>query len=223
MTRVPPIRLVLVGAQAPFGPEIARRLAGAGHQVLALDAPGLAGWLAQTEDRSAVSALVVNVPVARSALRFDAVDDAAFAQALQTQLVDVVQLTQAVLPRMHAGARIVFVGGRGHLGAWGGAHQMAAGAALVAMARSMALELAPDGIRVNMVAAEFVGDRGDTPTLRAGIAHAVEFLCAPELGITGETLLIDGQAALRMSESRNAGDPPMPASPVSGTAGHAPP
>jgi NAD(P)-dependent dehydrogenase (short-subunit alcohol dehydrogenase family) len=73
----------------------------------------------------------------------------------------------------------------------------------------MALELAADGIRVNMVAAEFAQDRGDTPRLRAGIAHAVEFLCAPELGLSGETLLIDGNAALRMSEARN----PYPVTP----------
>lgn len=223
MTHAADSCVVLVGAEAPFGADISRRLTGAGHRVLPLDAPSLARWLARTDATDTVQALVVNAPVARSALRFDAVDDAAFAQALQTQLVDAVQVTQAVLPRMHAGARIVFVGGRGHLGAWGGVHRMAASAALVAMARSMALELAPDGIRVNMVAAEFVGDRADTPALRAGIAHAVEFLCAPELGISGETLLIDGQAALRMSESRNAGDPPMPASTVSGIAGHAPP
>ena len=196
--------LVLVGAQAPFGAEIAQRLARGNTPVLPLDGPALAAWLAEPDHATkTVDALVVNVPVERSALRFDAVDDAAFEQALETQLVDVVQVTQAALPRMGPGARIVFIGSRGHLGAWGGVHQMAASAALVAMARSMALELAADGIRVNMVAAEFVHDRGDTPGLRAGIAHAVEFLCAPELGLSGETLLIDGNAALRMSEARN--------------------
>lgn len=222
MTHAADHRVVLVGAEAPFGAEIARRLTGAGHLVMALDAPAVHRWLTQADATGPVRALVVNAPVARSVLRFDAVDDAAFAQALQTQLVDVVQVIQAVLPRMQAGARIVLVGTRGHLGAWGGVHLMAASAALVAMARSMALELAPEGIRVNMVAAEFVHDRGDTPALRAGVAHAVEFLCAPELGISGETLLVDSQAALRMSESRNAADSPITAAPVPGPAGHPP-
>jgi NAD(P)-dependent dehydrogenase (short-subunit alcohol dehydrogenase family) len=108
---------------------------------------------------------------------------------------------------MRNGARIVFVGSRGHLGAWGGVHLMAAGAALVAMMRSMAMELAQEGIRVNMVAADFAHDRGDTPTLRAAISHAVEFLCAAELGISGETLLIDGNASLRMGEARDRRPP----------------
>lgn len=215
-------RILVVGARGPGGAEIVQRLEDARHQVHPLEPQGLAAWLAGDATGS-VDALVVHLPMARSALSFAEVDDVTFMRALQTCLVDVVGMTQAVLPRMGTGARIVYVGPRGHLGAWGGVHLMAASAGLVAMARSMALELAADGIRVNTVATEFVHDRGDTPDLRAAVAHTVEFLCAPALGMSGQTLLVDGQAALRMSESRNQSPsrqslPPAPTDP-----GRAPP
>ena len=200
-----PPRLLLVGAMAPFGAEILNRMLGAGFDVI--QAKDVALWRETSASSTELDVLIVNVPVTRTALRFDAVDDGAFQAALQTQFFDVVQAAQAALPRMRIGARIVFVGSRGHLGAWGGVHLMAASAALVAMMRSMALELTPEGIRVNMVAADFALDRGDTPTLRAAITHAVEFLCSAELGISGETLLIDGNASLRMGEARDRRPP----------------
>ena len=184
-----PPRLLLVGAMAPFGAEILNRMLGAGFDVI--QAKDVALWRETSASSTELDVLIVNVPVTRTALRFD----------------DVVQAAQAALPRMRTGARIVFVGSRGHLGAWGGVHLMAASAALVAMMRSMALELTPEGIRVNMVAADFALDRGDTPTLRAAITHAVEFLCSAELGISGETLLIDGNASLRMGEARDRRPP----------------
>ena len=200
-----PPRLLLVGAMAPFGAEILNRMLGAGFDVI--QATDVALWREASASSTELDVLIVNVPVTRTALSFDAVDDGAFEAALQTQFFDVVQAAQAALPRMRIGARIVFVGSRGHLGAWGGVHLMAASAALVAMMRSMALELTPEGIRVNMVAADFALDRGDTPTLRAAITHAVEFLCSAELGISGETLLIDGNASLRMGEARDRRPP----------------
>lgn len=202
--------VVLIGAGAAGGAEIAAQLQQDGHTLCCVDAPDLNAWLASTDADVPVEALVVHGPVQRSGLRFDQIDDAAFEQALQTQLLDVVLATQSVLPRMHAGARIVFTGARGHLGAWGGVHQMAASAALAAMARSMALELAPEGIRVNLVAAAFTGDRVDTADLRASVARTVSFLCAAGPGLSGETLLVDGLAALRMTEARAPGPDKTP-------------
>lgn len=198
-------RLLLVGAMAPFGAEILNRMLDAGFDVI--QANDVALWRETSASRTELDVLIVNVPVTRTALPFDAVDDVAFEVAMQTQFFDVVQAAQAALPRMRTGARIVFVGSRGHLGAWGGVHLMAASAALVAMMRSMALELTPEGIRINMVAADFALDRGDTPTLRAAITHAVEFLCSAQLGVSGETLLIDGNASLRMGEARDRRPP----------------
>ena len=193
----------MVGGQRCHGPAIAARLEHDGYAVLPLrggDAAidGQDGVPADT----AVALLVVNVPVARAGLRFADIGDADFDAALQDQVFDTVATIQAVLPRMGAGSRIVLVGARGHLGAWGGAHHMAAGAALVALVRSLALELAPQGIRVNLVAADFVeADTTGTPASPA-IARAVSYLGDADTGVSGETLLMDGNAGLRMSESR---------------------
>ena len=71
----------------------------------------------------------------------------------------------------------------------------------------MALELETEGIRVNLVASEFSHARMDTPANRTAVANAVAYLAAAEAGVTGQTLLLDGQAALRMSESRRPASP----------------
>ena len=79
---------------------------------------------------------------------------------------------------------------------------MAASAAMAGMTRSMALELAVDGISVNHVAAGFAGAPWDTPESRRCVANTVCYLAAPDTGLVGETLIVDGGRSLRMSESR---------------------
>jgi NAD(P)-dependent dehydrogenase (short-subunit alcohol dehydrogenase family) len=84
--------------------------------------------------------------------------------------------------------------------------------AIVALTRQMAVELGPQGIRVNAVApgavptpgaraivdeAGYVKRRGQTPLGRLGeeseIAAAIAFLCGPDASfITGEVLHVDG-------------------------------
>ncbi len=194
--------LLFIGAEATLGAEILARLQPEGYTIVQLPAGDLAALQKAVDAHDDIAALVINLPVQRAEVHFDAITDADFEAALQEQLLDVVAAGQAVLPRMRRGARIVHVGARGHLGGWGGAHQMAAGAALAAMTRSMALELEPEGIRVNLVAGEFIGGRQDTPANRAAIARAVAYLAAPDSGVTGQILLIDGHSALRMGEAR---------------------
>ncbi|MEZ5636812.1 MAG: SDR family oxidoreductase [Burkholderiaceae bacterium] len=188
----------MVGASLCHGAAIAARLEHDGYAVLPLQA----GDATVLPADGSVALLVINTPVVRTGLRFADIGDADFDAAVQEQLFDTVATMQAVLPRMGAGARIVLVGARGHLGAWGGAHHMAASAAVVALVRSLALELAPQGIRVNMVAADFVErDTPGTPA-SAAIARAVSYLGDADTGVSGETLLMDGNTGLRMSESR---------------------
>lgn len=209
MTPSPPLAprgpVLLTGSQHPLAGAVQQRLQADGHAVLALAAGDDAALAAALADGSRRDALVLVTPTTLSGLAFDAIDDAAFEAALEAQLLVVVRSVQAALPWLAPGAQIVIVGSRGHLGAWGGVHQMAASAGLVAMARSMALELQPDGLGVNLVASEFSGGRHDTPQQRAAVAHAVAMLCARGHGITGQCLVIDDLAALRMSESRRPG------------------
>lgn len=128
--------------------------------------------------------------------------------------VDVAErLANALSPRLPQGGRIVFIGSRTASGAAGRGQYAATKAALVALARSWASELAPRGITVNVVAPAAT----ETPMLndppRATIAPklppigrfirpdevaaAVAFLLSGEAAaITGQQLVICGGSSL---------------------------
>ena len=123
-------------------------------------------------------------------------------------------LADALVPRMPDGGRIVLIGSRTATGAAGRSQYAATKAALVAMARSWALELAPRGITVNVVAPAAT----ETPMLhdparsgarrrscrRSGassdpeeVAAMTAFLLGPEAGaITGQQIVICGGSSL---------------------------
>lgn len=123
------------------------------------------------------------------------------------------RLADALAPRLPAGGRIVFIGSRTATGAAGRGQYAATKAALVAMARSWAAELAPKGVTVNVVAPAAT----DTPMLndptRANVtpklppigrfirpeevAATVAFLLSEDAGaITGQHLVICGGSSL---------------------------
>ncbi|MBK1659319.1 SDR family NAD(P)-dependent oxidoreductase [Paracraurococcus ruber] len=123
------------------------------------------------------------------------------------------QLADALAPRMPEGGRIVLLGSRAAGGAPGRSQYAAGKAALVAMARSWAVELLPRRITVNVVSPAAT----DTPMLRdparAGmqpklppigryiapeeVAALVGFLLGPHGGaITGQQILVCGGASL---------------------------
>lgn len=193
--------LVVVGEPEPLAEAVLARLRNDGYHVRVVEGDGEA-LRAALADAAGIDALVTITPTTRSNLEFDDVTDEDFETALDAQLLAVVRTAQAVLPHLRPGGRIVHVGSRGHQGAWGGVHHMAASAALVAMTRSMALELEPEGFCVNLVASEFSHERRDTPRNRQAVAQAVSLLAAPDAGITGQCIVIDGLASLRMSEAR---------------------
>jgi 3-oxoacyl-[acyl-carrier protein] reductase len=122
-------------------------------------------------------------------------------------------LADALAPRMPDGGRIVLIGSRTASGAAGRSQYAATKAALVAMARSWALELAPRGITANVVAPAAT----ETPMLqdpaRSGlpprrppigrfirpeeVAAITAFLLGPEAGaITGQQIVICGGSSL---------------------------
>lgn len=122
-------------------------------------------------------------------------------------------LADILAPRMTEGGRIVLVGSRTAAGSAGRSQYAATKAALVGMARSWAIELAPRGITVNVVAPGAT----ETPMLRdparsgvapklppigrfvqpEEVAAAVGFLLSPLAGaITGQQIVICGGASL---------------------------
>jgi NAD(P)-dependent dehydrogenase (short-subunit alcohol dehydrogenase family) len=128
--------------------------------------------------------------------------------------VDVAErLADALAPRLPQGGRIIFIGSRTASGAAGRGQYAATKAALVALARSWASELAPRGITVNVVAPAAT----ETPMLKDPtratiapklppigrfirpdeVAAAVAFLLSGEAAaITGQQLVICGGSSL---------------------------
>lgn len=128
--------------------------------------------------------------------------------------VDVAErLADALAPRLPRGGRIIFIGSRTASGAAGRGQYAATKAALVALARSWASELAPRGITVNVVAPAAT----ETPMLKdparadvapklppigrfiqpEEVAAAVAFLLSGDAGaITGQQLVICGGSSL---------------------------
>jgi 3-oxoacyl-[acyl-carrier protein] reductase len=122
-------------------------------------------------------------------------------------------LADVLVPRIPDGGRVILIGSRTASGAAGRSQYAATKAALVAMARSWALELAPRGITVNVVAPAAT----ETPMLqdpaRSGlppqrppigrfikpeeVAAMTAFLLGPEAGaITGQQIVICGGSSL---------------------------
>jgi enoyl-[acyl-carrier protein] reductase III len=135
-------------------------------------------------------------------------------RCLETNALALHLLTQQAVPLMPAGGRIIALSS---LGAMRAIPQYAfigtSKAALESLARSLAQELGPRGIRVNVVSAgvvdtdalkyfpnreQLLEEYGRRAPLGPGltpeaVADAVYLLCLPEAGmITGHTLVVDG-------------------------------
>jgi NAD(P)-dependent dehydrogenase (short-subunit alcohol dehydrogenase family) len=131
-----------------------------------------------------------------------------------------IQLVQAALPAMRAAqyGRVVLLSSRAALGVPTRTLYSATKAGMIGMARTWALELAPEGITVNVVApgpvrtdmfydiVEAGSEResklaSSIPVGRLGesadVARAVRFFVAPEAGfVTGQTLFVCGGSSV---------------------------
>jgi NAD(P)-dependent dehydrogenase (short-subunit alcohol dehydrogenase family) len=223
-------RLALVtGASSGIGAAIVRRLlddgwrvVGAARRETSFDAPGYRGVkadLGTAEGCAAAAAAAESASAFVHAAGFMeggrlgqlAASDPADMWRLHVRAAEA--LADTLVPRMAAGGRIVLIGSRTAAGAPGRSRYAATKAALVAMARSWAAELAARGVTVNVVAPAAT----ETPMLqdpqRAGVAPvlppigryirpeevaaAVAFLLSREAdAITGQTLTICGGASL---------------------------
>ncbi|MBS1873289.1 MAG: SDR family oxidoreductase [Acidobacteria bacterium] len=197
---------------------------------------GAVGFAADVRDRAAVNAMVdrvaerlgrVDILVNNAALTglpavspFATMPEAHVDDVIDVNLKGAIWCSQAAARRMiesGAGGAIVHIASVGAYAAQElGSIYCATKAALVSLAQSMALELAPYGIRVNAVAPgdietpasativtdlRTLGATGQyirrTPLGRRGtpldIGEAVSFLCGPQAAfITGTCLTVDG-------------------------------
>jgi NAD(P)-dependent dehydrogenase (short-subunit alcohol dehydrogenase family) len=219
---------LVTGASSGIGLATVQRLLAQGWQVTGLSrrAPDLAhpayahrtvdvadpAALRQALHGLAPTAIVHAAGVLRTG-RLGELDPEAGAAMWQLHVAAAETLAQALLPVLADGARIVLVGSRTASGAAGRSQYAATKAALVAMARSWAAELAPRGITVNVVAPAAT----QTPMLadpaRAGVAPklppigrfirpeevagTIAFLLGDDAGaITGQQMVVCGGSSL---------------------------
>ncbi len=199
--------------------SLVRRLRDSGHMAIAAGA--------DVADRQAVEAmvqtakaelgpvdlLVNNAGISRQGL-FQDTDDEAWDRTLAVNLTGARNTAKAVLPHMLSEKRGCIINISSIWGLRGASCEVAyacSKAAIIGLTRSLALELAPSGIRVNCVApgcieTDMVRALGEetramlveeTPMGRLGtpedIAHAVAFLASERAAfLTGQVLTADG-------------------------------
>src|ERR1700678_2180833 len=231
---------IVTGGSAGIGAAICRSMIDAGYEVLALarrkpdwtnaalhavevdltDASATEQAAARLATEYAISCVVHNAGVVRSNLLAD-VSQEDLHELTQLHLGAAILLVQAALPGMRERnfGRIVLISSRAALGLPTRTAYSATKAGMIGMARTWALELAPDGITVNVVAPGPIedtemfgqvmpagGERATTiaksiPVGRLGrsddVARAVMFFADPQNSfITGQVLYVCGGASI---------------------------
>ena len=231
---------IVTGASGGIGAAIAKAMLERGYRVvsLALDKPnwshpGLVSREADLFDATATAAAAAEIVAEHhvthivhnaGVIRPNAVEQATpgdIAALAQLHLGAALPLVDAALPRMKAErfGRIVLISSRAALGAAGRTAYSATKAGIIGMGRTWALELAPFGITVNMVApGPIQGTRmfhdivpagsereaalaAQIPVRRLGrpedVANAVLFFAARQSDfVTGQVLYVCGGASV---------------------------
>jgi NAD(P)-dependent dehydrogenase (short-subunit alcohol dehydrogenase family) len=226
---------LVTGASSGIGAAVTDRLLTDGWAVTAVsrtapaERPGLTWVSADLDDIAAVPERLADVEPLDAVVHAAGVQRSGPLGALSAEdgelmwrlhVAAATAVVDAVIDRMHDGGRIVLMGSRTATGVAGKSQYAATKAALIGLARSWAMELAPRRVTVNVVAP----GPTDTPMLtdpgRAStppqppalgrfvtpteVAALTAFLLGPEGGmITGQQLVICGGASLGLPPARS--------------------
>ena len=168
---------------------------------------------AAREACGAIDTLVCNAGIAQQKL-FQDISDEEWLHMLNVNLMGAVRAVRAVLPDMlhrQKGSIVIVSSMWGERGASCESHYAASKAALIGLAKSLALELGPSGIRVNCVAPGVIDTdmnamhgedvmqslADETPLERIGradeVADSILYLCSEKASfVTGQVLGVTG-------------------------------
>jgi 3-oxoacyl-[acyl-carrier protein] reductase len=229
--------VVVTGGARGIGDAIVRTFVGEGARVVSIDlgdpeeaVPGVTYRQGDVADRAAMEAvfgeigetfgrvdvLVNNAGIQRVNLT-ESFDPAVWRQVLEVHLFGMFNCTALALPfmkRQGSGSIVSMSSTTAFVGVPGRGPYTAAKGAITAWTRSLAVEVAEAGVRVNAVAPGSILTKlvqegldngsivrewimGEIPMRRFGkveeIAGVIRFLASPEAGyITGQTIVVDG-------------------------------
>jgi NAD(P)-dependent dehydrogenase (short-subunit alcohol dehydrogenase family) len=220
--------VVVTGSRSGIGAAIARRLSRDGWRVIGVDLtigdddPALAEARAcDLSEPEAIARLLADLPPVRALVHaagfmrtgsLEKLDPSDGEAMWAVHVRAFVLLAQGLCPGMGAGGRLLAIGSRTSAGAAGKGQYAASKAAVVALVRSWAIELAQRGITANVIAPAATatpmltqGDRTVAP-ITPPIGRFIEpeelaayaaFLLSPDAAaITGQELLVCGGASL---------------------------